>query len=399
VEVEHPSSRTAMNISGVDANKLKRGQVVVLPGTVEATQRLDVHVRLLPDISQPLVHDTEVKLFLGAAEVVARLRLLGEQELKPGMEGWLQLELMEPLVARRGDRYILRRPSPAETLGGGIVLDWHPKQRHKRFSAEVIQRLETLAAGTPQEVFSQALAAMGVAIYPDVLRQSNLPPEQSRPAFEELLATGQALLLNGSTGDLDKAMITSKAFWVSLQERALDILREYHRKQPLHLGMPREELKSRLNLPGSIFNLMVEGLATAEEVRVKGMLVKLSTHQVEFSPAQQAKVDALMSRFKQAPFSPPTVKECQEALDEKIYQALLDLGELVQLSVDVVFRQPDYQQAVEDIRALINQYGSVTLAQARDHWNTSRRYVQALLEYMDAQGVTMRKGDARVLKE
>ncbi len=87
-------------------------------------------------LSHPLKHNTLVKFFLGAAEILARVRLLGSEELLPGEEGWLQLELDEPVVAIRGDRYILRRPSPGETLGGGIVVDPHPKGRHKRFSAE-----------------------------------------------------------------------------------------------------------------------------------------------------------------------------------------------------------------------------------------------------------------------
>jgi selenocysteine-specific elongation factor len=125
-ETAHPGARTAMNISGVDVDEIQRGQVVVLPGSLKPTRRLDVHFKLLKDASQPLKHDNEVKLFIGSAEVIARVRLIGADELKPGEEGWLQLELGEPAVAVRGDRYILRRPSPGETLGGGAVLDPHP---------------------------------------------------------------------------------------------------------------------------------------------------------------------------------------------------------------------------------------------------------------------------------
>ena len=148
-EMAVPGSRTAVNISGVNLEQVLRGDVIAHPGDYQPTRRMDVHFRLLPDVSQALEHNTQVKLFLGAAEVQARLRLLGSELLNPGEEGWLQLELEQPLVAVRGDRYILRRPSPGETLGGGMVVDPHPKGRHKRFASEVIARLEALGAGRP----------------------------------------------------------------------------------------------------------------------------------------------------------------------------------------------------------------------------------------------------------
>lgn len=399
VEEAHPSSRTAINISGVETREINRGQVVALPGTLEATRRLDVHFRLLPDASQPLVHDMQVKFFIGAAEVVARLRLLGEQELKPGMEGWLQLEPLEPVVALRGDRYILRRPSPAETLGGGVVLDPHPKWRHKRFSSAVLERLDALAAGTPQEVFLQALAVVGIANFESVVRQSNLTEEQARQAFDAVLADKQALVLNGSQEKPEETVIASQTVWQASRDQTLEILQAFHQQQPLRLGMPREELKSRLKLTPNIFNLVVARLVAEEALQEQGPLVLLPGHQVEFTSQQQQTIDKLLHQFAQAPFSPPKVKECQSAMGIDVFQALVDLGELVQLDGEVVFRNSDYQQAVADVRSLIKEHGSIMLAQARDHWGTSRRYVQALLEYMDAEGITIRKGDKRELKK
>ena len=125
-ELAIPGSRTAINISGVGLDAVKRGDVVVHPGDYQPSQRMDLRFRLLPDVSQSLKHNTEVKLFIGAAEVLARVRTLGKEEIQPGDEGWLQLEMREPIVAIRGDHYIIRRPSPGETLGGGRVVDPHP---------------------------------------------------------------------------------------------------------------------------------------------------------------------------------------------------------------------------------------------------------------------------------
>jgi len=125
-ETAAPGSRTAVNISGIDLDEVMRGNVLARPGKYHPTQRIDLHFKLLKDASGPLLHSSEVKLFLGASETLARVRLLGVEQLNPGEQGWLQLELREPVVAVRGDHYILRRPSPSETLGGGIVVEPSP---------------------------------------------------------------------------------------------------------------------------------------------------------------------------------------------------------------------------------------------------------------------------------
>ena len=132
-----------------------------------------------------------MKLFLGAAEVMARLRLIGTDVLKRGEEGWLQLEFADPIVAVRGDRYILRRPSPPETVGGGVVVDPHPKGRHKRFDQKVLDRFEALAQGTPAEIFLQALLPLGAAQFKDVVSAASLDQAAVDRAITELIENGQ----------------------------------------------------------------------------------------------------------------------------------------------------------------------------------------------------------------
>ncbi|NJN44924.1 MAG: hypothetical protein HC806_09540 [Anaerolineae bacterium] len=109
-----PGSRTAVNITGISTEQIQRGNVLVYPGQYNPTRRLDARLRLLKDASSPIRHGQEIKFFVGASESIGTLRLLGTEELNPGDEGWVQLEMREPVVAVRGDRYILRRPSPAK---------------------------------------------------------------------------------------------------------------------------------------------------------------------------------------------------------------------------------------------------------------------------------------------
>ena len=128
------------------------------------------------------------------------------------------------------------------------------------------------------------------------------------------------------------------------------------------------------------------------------MAVVRPGHDIRFDPQQQRKVDALLAKFAAAPYAPPTVKDCTAEVGEDVYGAMVDLGMLVPVPPDIVFRREDYERMVVDVRGLIEKQGMVTAAEVRDHFNTSRRYVLALLEHLDAVGITMREGDARRLK-
>ncbi|KAA3643267.1 MAG: selenocysteine-specific translation elongation factor [Chloroflexi bacterium] len=392
VEEAVPGSRTAVNISGVDTDQLARGQLVAHPGSYEATRRLDVHFRLLPDVSQPLAHNTEVKLFVGAAEVIGRVRLLGVKELAAGDEGWLQLELRDPVVAARNDRYILRRPSPGETLGGGVVVDPHPTGRHKRFDGDVIKRLETLSAGTPRDVLLQAALSLGIATPKDVIEGSKLSREAAEQAIKDLVSSGDLL-------ELDEAkLLVATTYWNGLQKRVLSDVENYHQENSLRLGMSREELKSRLKLANNAFNALTGKLVEQDLLVESGPLVHLPGHEVSFSAQQQKFVEGLLGQFAANPMSPPSVKQSIEAVGEDVYRALVDLGQLLEVSAEVVFRVEDYERMLADVKGMIEQNGSVTVAQVRDKFNTTRRYVLAFLEYLDTVGITVRDGDARRLR-
>jgi selenocysteine-specific elongation factor len=402
-EIAVPGSRTAVNISGVNLEQVQRGEVVTRPGDYSTTRRLDVLFRQLPNVSQPLLHNTEVKLFIGATEVVARVRLLGSEALQPGDEGWLQLELSRPVVAVRGDRYILRRPSPGETLGGGSILDPHPKGRHKRFTTSTLSRLEALTKGSPAEVLAQALLSVGAAPLQEVVARSNLNETDARSAISELFKEGQLLDLENKAAGKEltprDALVTSKGYWEQIVSRAEQEISSYHQVYPLRKGIPKEELKSRLKLPTRIFNALLRKLVAAGSLDESGPLISMKGHKIRFSAQQQQLIDLLLAKFSASPFSPPSVKESQVEMGEEVFNALVDTGILVHIPPEVVFRREDYDRMVAEIRSMLEKDGTITAAQVRDHFNTSRRYVLALLEHLDAKGITVREGDARRLRK
>ncbi|MBV6466390.1 MAG: Selenocysteine-specific elongation factor [Anaerolineales bacterium] len=392
-----PGSRTAVNISGIAAEKIQRGEVVVRPNQYQPTRRVDARLRLLKDASAPLKHGAEVKVFLGAAETIAAVRVLGADELAPASEGWAQLELRDPLVAVRGDRLILRRPSPTETIGGGVIADPHPKGRHKRFDEATLSSLESLARGSPADVLLEAALALSPASAKEVMARSGLESEAAVSAMNELLANGTLVNLDGGEWRTDSLLMPASR-WDALQDKTLQIVGEYHKAFPLRKGIPREELKSKLKLAPRVFNAGLALIANRKVVDENGAFVALPAHAVRLDAAQQVKVKALMRRFEADPSAPPSVKESQAEVGEEVYNALIEMGELTAVSQEVVFRSKDYAAMTEKVKSFIAQNGQTTLAEVRDLLGTTRKYAQALLEHLDAVGVTVRDGDARRLK-
>lgn len=392
-----PGSRTAVNISGIAAEKIQRGEVVVRPNQYQPTRRVDARLRLLKDASAPLKHGAEVKVFLGAAETIAAVRVLGADELAPASEGWAQLELRDPLVAVRSDRLILRRPSPTETIGGGVIADPHPKGRHKRFDEATLSSLESLARGSPADVLLEAALALSPASAKEVMARSGLESEAAVSAMNELLANGTLVNLDGGEWRTDSLLMPASR-WDALQDKTLQIVGEYHKSFPLRKGIPREELKSKLKLAPRVFNAGLALIANRKLVDENGAFVALPAHAVRLDAAQQVKVKALMRRFEADPSAPPSVKESQAEVGEEVYNALIEMGELTAVSQEVVFRSKDYAAMTEKVKSSIAQNGQTTLAEVRDLLGTTRKYAQALLEHLDAVGVTVRDGDARRLK-
>ena len=398
-EVAVPGSRTAVNLSGVNVEQVQRGMVLSSPGKYQTTLRLDCHFRLLRDASAPIEHNAEVKFFIGAAEVVARVRLLGTEQLDPGEEGWLQLELTSPVVAVRGDRYILRRPSPGETLGGGVVVDAQPTRRHKRFDPAVIQKLEAYRGGSPADILLQASLTSGPAALRDLVNRARLKTEDAATAIQELLERGEWVLLEKGNptpdGDL---LVIQRGLFDAETRRVLAELGAYHRVNPLKRGMAREELKSRLKYTPKLFITMLHAWAEQQLLVEDGTLVHLKDHKPTFSSGQLTSLKQLMERFVASPFSPPTIKECTEAVGEDVYQAVVERGDLVPVSTEVVFRRAEYEEMKTEVVRQIEAKGTLTAAEFRDRFNTSRRYALAFLEHLDAIGVTLRDGDVRKLR-
>ncbi|MGC8838942.1 MAG: selenocysteine-specific translation elongation factor [Anaerolineae bacterium] len=406
VEVARAGSRVAVNLGGISKDQIARGEVLTTPGWLRSTRLADVWLRYLPSAQAPLKHGQEVEVFCGSAEGMARVRLLDREILEPGESGWVQLRLQKPMALVRGDRFILRRPSPSETIGGGLVVQPHPPRMHRRFQPEVLASLEVLLRGSPEDLLLQAADQAGPLPARDLVERSGLGEEAALQALEALLSDGRLLVLGSGEGTPPPARevvaggktLVSRSAWTALLERLREALAQYHRQYPLRQGMPREELKSRLGLPGRTFQEVVDRAVGEGEVRASEAAVWLATHEVRFTPAQEEAVERLLAEFRAQPYTPPSWAQAVAAVGEDVLGALVAQGRLVRVSDEVLFLRETYEEMVARVVAFIQEHGSITVAQVRDLFNASRKYALALMEHLDERRITRRVGDERVLR-
>lgn len=393
-ERAEPGVRTAVNLSGLEREDVRRGDVLTTPGWLEPTTLLDVQVRLIPAAPQPLEQNDPVDLFVGATETTGHITLLDTERLEPGSAGWAQLRLQQPVAVAAGDRFILRQPSPSVTLGGGRVIDPHPR-RHRRFRDDVIQALQTRASGTPLErlLHHLATAPADLRTLVDALG-SDL--STVRALVEEAQEAGELVVL-GAAGEGPLApnrQVALSAFVERQQQRMLALLRDHHSRQPLKRGMPRSEVRSRLNLPPQVFDGLVTHLAARETVAERASLLAVPTHEITFTEAQQQARDAFLAALVAEPNSPPGPDAF--GIDADLLAALIDTGQVVRVEEGIVYGAAQLATIRAETLALIDANASLSLAQFRDHFGSSRKYAQAVLEYFDQTRVTRRMGDVRV---
>jgi selenocysteine-specific elongation factor len=388
-EIAELGSRVAVNLTGVGRDDVKRGDVLAAPGTIRDTILLDAVYRHLPDADAPLKHNVEVKLFVGATEVLARTRVLGTRQIEPGQEGWLQLALSAPVATLRGDRFILRRPSPGATLGGGRVLDPYPGRRHRRFRTGLVERLETLAKGTPSELLLQTLQRLEPITENELVKRSGLETAVAASALQELEDKNSIVRLN--------QQLLSKVSWQRGLDNLKEILREFHEQFPLRMGISREELRSRLRLSPAVFNPLLAQAANDGQIIEADALVKVPSHEITFTEDQKRVSEALLRQFANDGVNSPSVKETRAALGDDVYFALVALGRLRPISNDVVYAEPEYEAITDRITSYIRERGRMNAAQARDLLGTSRKYAISLLEHLDEIRITRRVGDDREL--
>ncbi|HEV8671892.1 MAG TPA: selenocysteine-specific translation elongation factor [Candidatus Limnocylindria bacterium] len=387
LDVARPGSRVAANLSGVDKEAVTRGMVLARPGSLQTATLIAVRLALLAGASGPLEHDEEVKVHVGTAETMARVALLEGPAIAPGETAWAQLRLANPVAVAVGDRIVIRRPSPSETLGGGAIADLA--------SARMRRRSETVAAlerRTAPSAASRLLASLDVPRTPaEAADRSALAPTERDAAVAEVVADGRAVPL----GD---ALVSRDAF-EALATHVERICAQAHRKTPLRAGASREEVRSALGLPAKRFNALVERLVADGRLAARASALALPSHRVRLSEDHEGRWLRARAALAKDPLQPPSAAqlETEHGLDRELVAALAERGDIVRVGTEAVFLPEAVARFARAVVDELASSGSITVARARDLSGSSRKHVLPLLQFLDDRGLTRRVGDDRVL--
>jgi selenocysteine-specific elongation factor len=387
LDIARPGSRVAANLTGIDKPDVSRGMVLARPGSLETTNLLAVRLALLASAGAALEHDEEVKVHIGTAETVARAALLEGPAIAPGEAAWAQLRLAEPVAVAVGDRLVIRRPSPSETIGGGTVADLA--------TARLRRRPDTVAAlerRTAPSAASRLLASLDVPRTPnEAADRSGLAPDERDAAAAEVVADGRAV----SLGD---ALLSRDAF-EALATHVERICAKAHRTTPLRAGASREEVRSALGLPAKRFNALVERLVAERRLAERGSALALPSHRPRLSEDQERRWHSARAALAKDPLQPPSPSqlETEHGLDRELVAALADRGDVVRIGTEAVFLPEAVTRFAHVVIDELAASGSITVARARDLSGSSRKHVLPLLQFLDDRGLTRRHGDDRIL--
>ena len=393
--------RVALNLSGLEKASLERGHVVCHEKLTLTTERFDARLEVRPAATKGIKNHQRVRVHLGTAERLAKLILLGPKEkLEPKETAFCQITLSEPVLALRGDHFIVRDETAQRTLGGGIVIHPWPK-KHKRGEPDLEKRLESLCSDDIPlliERFLEENDDFGASIEP-LYQFLNLKEEEVR----NWIGRTPNILSFSAEGE---KLYATQSKWRSLREKIAQALKHFHAFHALAPGMDMEELRVKLPyaIPPRLFRVLVEALEAEKVAARNGNLLSLAGHRVHLDAEEKTLTEKIKKLLAINPLAPPDLKQLEKDLTivkaklAEVIRVMEGERAVIRVATDLYFL-PD---CVDKVKAVLYKYlsehGEITAATFRDLLSSSRKYTIALLEYFDREGITVRIGDARRLR-
>lgn len=400
VEKAWPGQRVAVNLAGVRREEVARGNVLAAEGSLRPAMMLDARLSMLPDSPFSLKSGRLVHLYLGAGEFLAKLALLENDELRAGESGYAQLRLMEPLVARRGDRFVIRFYSPVVTVGGGEVLDASPVKR-RRHKPEVVEQFETRESGSHIQRVELAIGERPGSFTPltELLARADLDKARGKSEANTLAARGAVIALTADIFIHYREMEKLRAHLIRL-------LDEWHKANPYSPGRSLEELRVRL-IPAAnqaaaeaFFGL----LENEKLIKRESGAVRLAKFEPQVNEAENELTARLEQRYRDFAFTPPATSAVEAAADpagerqrRAAFATLIKRGDIIRLDDLYHIHTIHYEAAAARFKEMASGGQPVEVGAFRDALGTSRKVAVALLDMFDQRGLSRRVGEGRVL--
>ena len=396
--------RAAVNLPGIEQEEIRRGDVLCEDGVFAPTFMADARLRLLPSCPRELVQRARVRLHLGTAEVLGRVVLLDREVLLPGEQGWVQLRLESPVLAAWGDRFVIRRYSPALTIGGGRILNPHP-EKHTGSGDGVVAALQGLDVAEPA-----AAVAPLVGLSRDGMAREGKLAGDLGIAGDRLSVRLAAMEVAGdlvrTAVDNEPCVVPGEVWWRTAEEMRT-LLAAFHEDDPLRAGMNREELRKNcaFALAAELFERILEREEREGRVAVSGSAVRLAGHEISFTEEEtglRGRIEAELRKGKLEEIPDAGGLAPRLGADpgqvERILRALQSLGVVVHIEGSLVLHEARLRAVREQLRSYLERRGEIAVSQFRELIGSNRRWALALLNHFDGEGFTIRRGDVRVLR-
>ncbi|MGA8019745.1 MAG: selenocysteine-specific translation elongation factor [Desulfobacterales bacterium] len=403
VNMAEAGQRTAINFQGLEKAAINRGEMLALPGTLKPSFMVDLQLQYLASNKKPIKNRTRVRFHTGTSEILGNLVLLDREELPPGEKAAVQLRLDEPVCLVKDDRFVIRSYSPVRTIGGGQVLNPIPP-KHKRFKADVVQGLQSIAERSKEELIAYYIdqtGHTGVA-FSDLVLMTNITEKSLEQQLQALLSRKTVLLV-----DRDSRIYMHTNSFQQLRQDLTGHLEKYHKTNPLKAGMPKEELRTKLppNLSPKLFNLLMNQMLKDGEINVVEDTVHLASHTVALGADQEDIRDKILKTYRESGLQPPYFKELGKQLTadparaRDVLNLLVKEGRLVKVKEDLFFDADAVTRLKQRLVEFLTVNGEISTPQFKEMTAASRKYVIPLIEFFDAQNFTIRIGDIRKLRK
>jgi selenocysteine-specific elongation factor len=383
--------RTALNLAGASTEDLSRGMTLTPPAIFETTRRADISLRLLSSAERPLKDRARVHFHSYTMETVAEVLLHGTKQIAPGEQAFARLKLPEPALLLPGDRFILRQFSPVVTIGGGTLLDAAPIPRMPGQA----DFLKVLAGGNAETILRTRIArrqhagiSMSRLIAETGWTKSFIEAQLAQAVREKRVVRIGELILHLPALETLKLCI-------------VDTVEDFHKKNRLTGGMPKEELREQAGASAEVLDAALAVLADEKKIEVVGDLVRLPGHGVVMKDEEAESRKKIEDAFASAGLTVPALHEVIAGLTidkvraQKIMTLLLRDKVLIKVSDELVFHRSALEELRRQMAVYKVKFATIDVAKFKEVTGVSRKYAIPLLEYLDRERVTRRVGDAR----
>ena len=400
--VAQAGQRTALNLSGISAQDIQRGDVLCPIEFSQVTDNIDMSLQVLTSFPRILEHWTRLRAYLGTREIFCRLILLVDEAILPGDTVQVQLRLEQPILTFRGDRIILRDFSAQYTVGGGEVINPFAP-RHKRFVPETIATLAQWEEADDAQIVNTVLENSDTLCVPESFLYYYLPHSQMNvKAILEGLETDEKIVRWDKSGRTP--LVSDATRTTTAKENIMETLADFHEAQPLLAGQNVSQLRRELKLDETGFEKLENRLIAENQLVKEGNLIRLASHEIQFSQEEEDAKETLEKRFLAAGINTPTLNELNTSLPEYTPQviestffALLNLGRFVKIADNFFIHETVFEETRELLITYLRENDIITVAEFRETAQTSRKYAVPFLEYCDSQNLTVRDGNVRRL--